>query len=358
LGLQNEAANPARSKSALQICIFDLQERIMMKRLHQGLDYRLYKIYVWGGLPLIAVQILVSTLVFDALSLRGPQAFLVLAGPLLLWLAGIFLYWWWVFLFKGNRDLAELSQAQGQGVPGIKALKSWNTLHQAMAIHGGNVEEFIKNARRANRPILVWYGTVNLLAVWILGPIVLGSLEIINPDWGTVGWVWLGGIFVGIALLLVATPILASWGGRSAERAYLAPLGLALTRTPSLAPDAIGLIGGGQELIPDGPAIVEGERYGRLIHIETIGKHSLTVLQATMPEFKVHSNDGKLVPDKGAPEAVARALKSLRKAKRWRGIVANAGPEGIGVHRKSKGTNMWLYDLWLAEYLLHEINAG
>jgi len=72
----------------------------------------------------------------------------------------------------------------------------------------------------------------------------------------------------------------------------------------------------------------------------------------------VQSKDGKLVPDEGAPESVARALKSLRKAKRWRGIVVHAGPEGIAIQRQSKGTNMWLYDLWLAEYLLDEINPS
>ncbi len=92
-----------------------------------------------------------------------------------------------------------MSQTQGQGVPGIKALKSWNTLHQAMALNGGNAEALIKNVKRARQPMLLWYGSVNLL-------------------------------------------------------------------------DVIGLIGGGQKLILDGPAIVEGERYGRLIHIETIGK--------------------------------------------------------------------------------------
>jgi len=324
-------------------------------QLHQGLDYRLYKIYIWGGLALVVVHILVSTLVFEAHGLPGPQAFRVIAGPMLLWIAGIYLYWWWVFLFKGNRELKELSQAQGQGVPGIRALRSWNTLHQAMAIHGGNVEELIKNAKRARRPVLLWYGGLNLLAVWIVCPIALGSLEIIQMD--GVG-IWLAGVFVWIALMLVGTPALLSWGGKRAEKAYLAPLGLALTRMPRLEADVIGLIGGGQKLIPDGPAIVEGERYGRLIHIETIGKHSLTALQARVPEFKVESNDGKLVPDEGAPEAVARALKSLRKAKRWRGIVVNAGPEGIGIQRQSKGTNMWLYDLWLAEYLLDKIDAG
>ena len=88
-----------------------------------------------------------------------------------------------------------------------------------------------------------------------------------------------------------------------------------------------------------------------MVHIETIGKHSLTLLQARMPEFTVRSNDGKLVPDAGAPEAATKALRSLRKAKRWRGIVVHAGPEGIGIQRQSRGTNMWLYDLWLAEYL-------
>lgn len=326
-----------------------------MKQYHQGLDYRLYKIYIWGGAALIVVQIFVSTLVFDALDLPGPQAFLVIAGPMLLWFAGILLYWWWVFLFKGNRELEELSQAQGQGVPGIKALKSWNTLHQAMAICGGNVEELIKNAKRAQRPVLLWYGSLNLLAVWIICPITLGSLGIIQM--GGAG-IWLAGVFIWIALMLVGTPALLSWGSKRAEEAYLAPLGLALTRTPRLEADVIGLIGGGQKLIPDGPAIVEGERYGRLIHIETIGKHSLTVLQAKTPEFKVQSDDGKLVPDKGASEAVARALKSLRKAKRWRGIVVHAGPEGIGIQRQSKGTNMWLYDLWLAEYLLDKIDIS
>lgn len=326
----------------------------MTKRLHEGLDYRLYQIYVWGGLALVVVYLVVSLLVLDTLSLPGRQMFLRLFLPVALYLAGILLYWWWVFLFKGNRELAELSREREQQVPGIQALKSWNTLHQAMAVNGGDVEAFIKNARRANRPVLVWYGIINLLAIWILGPMVLGSLGVFD----LAPWVWLVGIFVGIALLLVSTPLLAGWSGKGAQDAHLTPLGLALTRMPALRPDAMRHMAGGQSLIPDGPAVVEGERYGRLVHIETIGKHSLTVLQATLPEFEVRSNDGKLVPDEGAPEAVVKALKSLRKAKRWRGISARAGAEGIAVQRESKGTNMWLYDLWLAEYLVGEIGGG
>jgi hypothetical protein len=336
-----------------------LQGGIVMKRLHQGLDYRLYKIYVWGGLPLLVIYIAVAALILERRNLLGLAGGPCIIVPLMLWFGGILLYWWWVFLFKGNKELEELAQSPRGDIPGIKSLKSWNTLHQAMTISGGNVKEFIKNAKKADRPIIVWYGTMNLLVCWIFGPFVLGFLGIM-PDAApkTQLGIWLGGVFVWIALMIVVTYVLLGWGGRASEKAYLAPLGLAVTRVPGLKPDVIGLIGGGQKLIPDGPAIVEGERYGRLVHIETIGKHSLTVVQAETPEFTVQSNDGKIVPDEGAPEAVIKALKSLRKAKRWRGIVVYAGQEGIAIQRQSKGTNMWLYDLWLAEHLLDEISAA
>ncbi|MBN2115413.1 MAG: hypothetical protein JW730_02520 [Anaerolineales bacterium] len=326
-----------------------------MKQLHQGLDYQLYKVYLWGGLPLVVIYIVVSVLIFDATRLPGPQAFLVILGPLLLWFAGILLYWWWVFLFKGNKELEDWVQGQGDGFPEIKSLESWSTLHKAMAVFGGSADELIRNAKRANRPVIVWYGCVNLLVIWIYGYFTLGALEILPAEWFKF---MVYGVFVWIGLMLPGTYVLMTWGGKTAERTYLAPLGLAITNVPGLQPDLVGLIGGGQKLIPDGPAIVEGERHGRLVHIETIDKHSLTVVQAKMPEFKVQSDDGKLVPDKGAPEAVVSALRSLRKAKRWQGIKVNAGSEGIGIQRQSKGTNMWLYDLWLAEYLLDKTNAG
>jgi hypothetical protein len=274
---------------------------------------------------------------------------------MLLWFAGILLYWWWVFLFAGRRELAELRDRPRQGVPAIGALKSWNTLHQAMAIHGGSVEELIRNLRRANRPMLVWYGGINLLALWILGPIVLGTVGVIRAEGKDVGWIWLGGIFAGIVLQLVATPFLAGWGARRAKDAYLAPLDLALTGTPRVDLDPIGLLSGGQTLIADGAAVLEGQRRGRWVHIQAAGTHCLTVVQAGVPPFRVESQGGKLVPEGDAPEAVTQALRRLRKAKRWQGITLAAGTQGIGIQRQSKGANMWLYDLWLAEYLVHEI---
>jgi hypothetical protein len=326
-----------------------------MNQLHKGLDHKLYKVYIWGGLPSVVIYIIVSTLLFDALSLPGPKAFLVIGSPLILWFAGILVYWWWVFLFKGNKELGDLVQVQGEGFPGIKSLESWNTLHRAMAIFGGSADELTRNARKANRPVIIWYGALNLLAIWIYGHISLGALQILPADSFKF---MVYGVFIWIGLMLLLTPVLVSWGSNTAEKAYLAPLGLKITTVPGLKPEVIGLIGGGQKLIPDAPTIVEGERHGHLVHIETIDEYSLTVLQAMMPEFKMKSNEGKLVADLGAPDEVLQGLKSLPKAKRWRGIVVNAGPEGIGVQRQSKGTNMWLYDLWLTEYLLDKTKAG
>ena len=44
-----------------------------MKRLHEGLDYKLYKIYIWGGLPAVVTLIVVSGLLSERIGLPGPQ---------------------------------------------------------------------------------------------------------------------------------------------------------------------------------------------------------------------------------------------------------------------------------------------
>lgn len=329
-----------------------------MNQLHEGWDYKLYQVYIWGGVLFVVGYILVSILVFEADKLPGPQAYLTIVGPLLVWVAGILLYWWWVLLFKGSKELAQLVEEGANEVPGIQSLKSLNRLHQALAINGGNAAELFQNAKEARRPGLVWYGCLNLLAVWVLGFITLGALELLPAEgpfglgmlvFGVVGWC------VGMIIL---TPLLGSWGGRKAEEAYLAPLGLAITQVPSLKFNEMSLLGGGQTVVPDGAAVIEGERYGRLVYIEVIDKDSLTAVQAAAPEFTVQSNDGKLTASNNAPEAVAEAIKSLRKAKRWQGVAVQAGSEGIAIQRQSKKTDMWLFDLWLAEYLLDKIDVG
>lgn len=323
-----------------------------MNHLHQGTDYKFYKIYLWVGGVLVVASFFLTGVVLDIPgNYSGPMTFLIMGSPLLLWVAGILLYWWWVFLFKENRELRKLAE-QEQQLPGISALKSLDTLHPEMSLNGGSVEEMINNAKVARRPILVWFGSLNILALWICGPVTLGSLL---PTFPLTLPVWLGGVVVWIIGMLIASPFIFRWGSTASEKAYLAPLGLKVTKTPGLKPSALGMLGSGQVVIPDGPAIVEGQRQGRLVHLEFIDKYSLVLVQARLPEFSVESRDGKLEPDPKTPANISKAIKSLRKAKRWQGIEVFAGNDGIAIQRESKAMNMWLYDLWLAEYILDKL---
>ena len=328
-----------------------------MKVSHEGLDYKLYKIYTWGGLAVLVIYIFIAGLILDSRDQLGTAGGPYIVIPLIIWFSGIMLYWWWVFLFKSKKELKALTETPKSDFPGIKSLKTWNTLHQAMSISGGNVEEFKKNAIKANRPVIVWFGCVNLLPCWIFAPFILGYLGLMpDIDPSTMLGIWLAGAIIWVVLMLLVTYLVLGWGSKASEKAYLDPLGLAVTQEPGLTIDMISLLGGGQHLIPDGPAIVEGHRKGRLVHIETIAKHSLTFIQSELPEFRVQSLEGKLTPSEDSPEGVKAALKSLRKAKRWKGIQVFAGEEGIAIQRESKGTNMWLYDLWLAEYMINNLN--
>jgi hypothetical protein len=321
--------------------------------MYEGLDNEVFKTYVFGGFVLIAVSVFIATLIIDIARISGPAVYFMIFGPVFIWFVGIILFWWWVILFKDKQELKELVQVTDKGIPGIQSLKNWNSLHQAMVISGGNVEEFSKQEKKANRPGIVWFGLMNLLPIWIFGYVVLGALNIININ-DTRPLVF--GVFACVAILIVGTYFLFGWGRKIGKHAYLKPLGLSITSVPVLKSDVIAMMGGGQRLIPDGPVIVEGQRYGRLVHIETIDKHSLTIVQTELSEFKVQSKEGKLTPGKNAPEEVVGTLKSLRKAKRWLGIEVYCGLYGIAIQRESRGTNMWLYDLWLAEYLLDKLS--
>ena len=328
-----------------------------MTRLHEGCDYQLYKIYAWGGLFALVIHIFVSLLVFDVDS-QPDLALYVVVGPITLWVLGILAYWWWVLLFKGNRELKELARGRAEGTPAISALKSWSTLHRAMALCGGDAGEMSKVERAARRPVLVFFGMENLLVLWVVGGFWIGNLFLEDSPRWTIG-VWAFGVPVLAILMFVGTFLLVGRTSKSAEAAYLAPLGLRLAEFPSLKLHQPGPFGGGQEVIPEGAAVVEGIRHGRRVHIETFGKHSYTLVQAAMPPFTIRSQDGKLVADTGAPTPVTEALKGLREAKRWKGIEVAGGPDGIGVERQSTGHNMWLYDLWLIERVLEKwIESG
>jgi hypothetical protein len=91
-----------------------------------------------------------------------------------------------------------------------------------------------------------------------------------------------------------------------------------------------------------------GNRSGRAIEIESQARRSTTQLAAPTPDFEVESVEGKLKGGGKLPASLVAAL-DLPKAKRWRGIHVSGGRDGIRIQRESRGQNMWLYDLWLAE---------
>jgi len=94
-----------------------------LKQLHQGLDYKLYKIYIWGGLPLLVIYMVVTALILEQRNQLDSAVEPPIIIPLMLWFGGILLYWWWVILFKGNKELEELAQLPGGGCSGHQVIE-------------------------------------------------------------------------------------------------------------------------------------------------------------------------------------------------------------------------------------------
>jgi hypothetical protein len=317
-----------------------------MTRRSEDLDYRLYRIYVWAGLAALVLYIVSLLLTSDVG--RAARHTLV-AVPVLLWVLGVLAYWWWVFLVKETRATEASCRHRPQSTPPLRALRNWTTLHAAMAAYGGDVDAILQAARAARRPVIIWYGTMNLLILWILG----GFWVYFRDDSpGTRMGAWIGGVLVIMVLFAVVIPWLLSRASAGGEIAHLAPLGLSPAGPSPLEPPEPRIPGHGYPVRHDGARVIHGSRRGRPVHVETIGWRCYTFVGAAMPPFEIHSRAGKLVAGEGAPEAVTRALKGLRKAKRWRGIQVTGGPDGIGIERESRGWNMWLYDLWLIERVL------
>jgi len=334
-----------------------------MTRLPEGLDYLLYRIYIWGGIVALVFYIALVTYLDAVEVIHVPRTGMTPVGiysaPVTPWILGILTYWWWAFLFKGNKELRESICKRSQGIPEISALKSWSTLQTAMAIYAGNVDEILESEKVARRPVLIWYGMSNLLVLWVLGCFWAWVFFQDDLPANFIMRVWVPGVFVIMILLAVVTPFLLGRATKSGEAGYLAPLGLSLAKRTSVEPHVSGIIGSDRAVIYEGATVFNGSRRGCLVHIETIGKRSCTLVQAEgTPPFEIHSQAGKLVAGENAPKAVTQALKGLRKAKRWRGIKVTGGTEGIGIERESSGQNMWLYDLWLIERLLSGLTRG
>jgi hypothetical protein len=316
-------------------------------RLHEGWEYTIYKYYVFGGLAALMGTPILTTLVFgDTIAYENYG--IAYAAMLTLWVVGILAYWWWSFLWKGIDDPLP-ADGEPTAVPRIRSLKNLTTLHRAMVIYGGNREAFQAAERAAMRPVLEFYAWLNLLVLWIFVVFWTSLLGIFPPR--LLYLLPVGVVAIAIGLMIRIYLLSGSSAERFAE-SYLPPLGLRLADNPSLTLRPFAMLTGGQTVMPKGTAVLTGTRHGHLVRIETADQVSVTHIQVPVPVFTIRDEVGKLKLEGEPLETVAKAIKSLRKAKRWRGIKVTGGPEGIKIERKSRQQNMWLYDLWLAEYLL------
>jgi hypothetical protein len=210
-----------------------------MNRLHEGVDYLLYRIYIWGGIAALVIYfaLVVYFLAYLEVAVVSDITMLVIvAGPVTLWVLGILLYWWWVFLFKGNRELKESIRKRPESTPEISALRSWSTLHTAMAIYGGNVDEILESERSVRHSVLIFYGMQNLLVLWILGNFWVWVLFQDDLPANYIMRVWVPGVVIIMISAFVVTPFLVGRATKGGEAAYLAPLGLSLAGSPSDMP--------------------------------------------------------------------------------------------------------------------------
>lgn len=306
-----------------------------MRRLHEGLDYLIYKVYVFGGFAAIFIFAIIMAFT-GKIPETGNQGLVILGWPVTIWVLGILMYWWVVFLFKGEKELKESLKHPPDTTPEISALKNWNTLHTAMSLYGGDLEQLRKLENAGKRPILIWYGLQNLMAFWIFA-CFWAYVYYQDRFPFDIRWVMAYGMGVFLVLFLIGTPILLGITLKNQEdRIYKA-----LNLERSLSSPKI-----------EGAVVLDGRRLGRKVVIEFLNKRSRILVQVETPVFEISSQKGKLTPTENAPEAVVKALKSLRKAKRWVGINGGGSSGGVWVERESPGTNMWLYDLWLIERVL------
>lgn len=325
-----------------------------MIRWPEDWGYTLYKIYIVVGFVGIGAVGVITSILYDPHGLEGITLG-ASAACVTIYVLGILGYWWWNFLVQGYLQINALAGESLEASPEVKHLRNWRTLSEAMTQYGGDVEEHVKLAKAAQRPIILWFALVpNLAVILVFAHFWLGYFDIIPYGLQTRNYVIavaIGFVVYGLAVTYYLVGISAEGG----EKAYLKPLGLSIVVTSSSSSGTAEVDSNSH--IP-GATVIAGTRHGRMVQIEASGKHCLTLVSGEAPRFTVHSQNGKLLPSENAPEPVRSSLKSLRKAKRWVGIELSAGRDGIAVERESKGQNMWLYDLWLAERLLEVLKSS
>ncbi len=316
-----------------------------MKNTGAGWDSWWYRIFVIGGLLLVVVSVILAVIMDPVGKLGLRVGGIEIAVFLVLLLA-----YWWVQI--GLRDYGTTKAPVADKKPDVNdlsVLQSWSVLSSVMIVQAGDVEEMRKLERASRVTLLIWFGWVTILVLFpVLGlglPYALGLIT--TNQFGLGVYAFMG--FLALTFVLIV--FLPHRAARVNESILLTPLGLKLVRTPeaALTPGLSGPRTGVR-----GATVMEGSRHGRPVRIVVQSGTTTMTVGGAVPSFAIHSRAGKLTAEGGAPQAIQRAIKGLRKAKRWEGLELSGSAQGIQATRRSRGQNMWLYDLWLSERILDE----
>ncbi len=315
-----------------------------MKDTGAGWDSCLYRVFIVGGICAVIASVVLAVILTPNDS-RIPLY--VGYGGMAGFVALLLAYWWVQLAFKGHGSAILPPEEAARKSSDLKVLQSWNTLFEAMAIKGGNREEMEKMQKQARRPLLLWFGMATGLVLYILvsmGVYIAGIIPLDKARYLGLGVPVLAILMYAISFFLVGKV------NRANETLAFAPLGLSFISTPEA--EVLPTADGDARVGPGSAVTLAGKRFGRSVLIAIESGKTRTLVRAPVESFEIKSKQGKLEALANSPEAVMEALKGLRAAKRWEGIVVRGGDDGVRVERKSRGQNMWLYDLWLIERIL------
>lgn len=285
-----------------------------------------YRLFIVLGLTTIVLLTIGSAMYTESIGDHDSRLPIFVGGGAVSAFLLIILAIWWVQILAGGRtEIRQLRELASSQPPPLSALKSWNTLYQHMVYYGGVPDILEHETVRNQRKLVEWYAWANLLVLF----------PIINV------WLYLLGHVSQERFLDYVPPILVGLIILMLLRTYML-LGKRGDYEPQMAA-ALRL----KTEIGDGKLFI-GMRNGHAVRIESRGRHSTTRLEAPTPNFEIESVEGKLKGVGKLPASLAAAL-DLPKAKRWRGIHVSGGRGSLRIERESRGQNMWLYDLWLAE---------
>jgi hypothetical protein len=200
-------------------------------------------------------------------------------------------------------------------------------------------------ARKGNSSLIIWFlwtAVIALCPIAMMVPLAFGLL-----DWSVLRYAVL--FYIGIVIFMsFLTFFLGRRSAEAGQEVYFAPLGLKMSEMPD-----VSLAEPGPRV--RGRTVVSGKRFNREVEI-IFGMGSMTTkVFYPSKKFVIKSKDGDLATESSAPQAVHDAVKGLRKAKRWQGLELEADQGGIIGMRNSNRQNMWLYDLWLIERIISEM---